>query len=185
MSETVASALWQRLDTPGHDACLVRRLPHGWRLSGTAVFRQENVPCQLQYQVDADAQWRSVAASVAGWSGADRIEVAIAALEGGRWTLNGVEQPLASGCVDIDLGFTPATNLILLRRLELPLGVTVPAPAAWMEFPDLRLQRLEQSYRRLDERRFDYRGAPAYEGVLVVDGDALIVEYPGLWSAVR
>jgi uncharacterized protein len=183
MNEQSWTTLWQRLDTPGHDACVVRRLAHGWRLSGMAVFREDAGPCQLQYQVDTDAQWRSLSASVVGWLGADRIEVAISKHDDGRWVLNGVEQPQAHGCVDVDLGFTPATNLILVRRLELPLGVTVPAPAAWMEFPQLRLERLEQSYRRIDERRFEYRGA-AYEDVLVVDEAGSIVDYPGLWKTL-
>jgi hypothetical protein len=32
------SALWRRLDTPGHDAAHVSRTDDGWRLDGAAVF---------------------------------------------------------------------------------------------------------------------------------------------------
>jgi uncharacterized protein len=147
MEADVLTALWQRLDTPGHDACVVRRVAGGWRLNGTAVFLDGARPCQLGYRVDCDDRWNSLSASVSGWAGHDRIELAIEALAHGTWALNGTEEPLARGCVDVDLGFTPATNLILIRRLGLQAGTAVQAPAAWLPFPELRLQRLEQTYR--------------------------------------
>jgi type I restriction enzyme M protein len=58
----------------------------------------------------------------------------------------------------------------------------VSAPAAWMPFPELNLERLEQSYRRLDARHYDYRAPNVpYEGVLTVNEWGLIDEYPALW----
>jgi uncharacterized protein len=37
-------------------------------------------------------------------------------------------------CVDVDLGFTPATNLIVLRGLSLKIGQRAQAPAAYLSF---------------------------------------------------
>lgn len=149
-----------------------------------AVFREEGLPCQLQYQIDCDLQWRSLSASIAGWVGHQRIDLAITPVEGG-WALDGVEEPAVRGCVDLDLGFTPATNLIPLRRLATPPGVAVPAVAAWLTFPQPRLERLEQTYRRVDATHFEYRSpGPGYEGELVVDGKGWVAEYPGLWRLV-
>jgi len=185
MSESVSTVLWQRLDTAGHDACVLTRMPQGWRLSGMAVFLEDGLACQLRYRVDCDGKWRSRSASVAGWVGDRRIDLAVTSVEGG-WALDGVEQPAVRGCVDIDLGFTPATNLIPMRRLELPVGRTVQAPAAWLTFPEPRLQRLEQTYQRVDDTRFEYRSpGPGYEGALRVDEEGWVAEYPGLWRKVR
>ena len=36
----------------------------------------------------------------------------------GDWKLNDVPVPELAHCVDLDLGFTPATNLMQLRRLQ-------------------------------------------------------------------
>ena len=36
-----ASAMWRRLDTPGHDAAHVTGTSDGWRLEGIAVFAHD------------------------------------------------------------------------------------------------------------------------------------------------
>jgi uncharacterized protein len=180
---TQAQALWRRLDSPGHDACRLTRSGSGWRLEGAAVFAWRGRPCQLGYAVDCDALWQSRSAAIEGWLGADDVALRIERTEGGGWTLNGVHQPQAVGLIDLDLGFTPATNLLPIRRLALAVGQAMPAPAAWLTFPPDRLTRLEQSYERLDQTRYAYR-APAfdYAAVLTVDSAGLVTDYPGLWA---
>jgi hypothetical protein len=92
---------------------------------------------------------------------------------------------LACGAVgiDVDLGFTPATNLIALRRLSLDAGASALAPAAWFPFPELRMDRMEQTYRRLDAGRYDYTGIN-YREILSVSPVGFVTEYPNLWTAV-
>jgi hypothetical protein len=88
--------------------------------------------------------------------------------------------------VDVDLGFTPATNLIAIRRLDLAIGQTTPAPAAHIAFPELRFDRLDQTYQRLDARRYRYTArAYGYDDVLSVTSDGFVMSYPSLWEAVR
>jgi len=176
--------LWRRLDVPGHDACQLAALDDGWRLSGMAVFSLDGRPCALSYEVNADARWSSRGARVRGWYGTERVEVAIIAAPGGRSLLNGAEQSAVRGCVDIDLGFTPATNLLQLRRVALAVGQAAEVPAAWLTFPELTLERLEQRYRRRAQDTYDYQapGVP-YEGLLRVTEVGFVTLYPGLWEA--
>src|SRR5687767_10360069 len=110
MSE--ASVLWRRVDAPGHDACRLARDGDEWRLSGAAVFAHESAPVRLDYQVHADAAWRTRRATVSGWVGGDAVRVEAQVDEGGRWTVDGRDRPDLAGCVDVDLAFTPATNLL-------------------------------------------------------------------------
>ncbi len=176
--------LWRRLDVPGHDACQLAGLDDGWRLSGMAVFSLDGRPCALRYEVDADARWSSRSARIRGWYGTERVDVAIIAAPGGRWHLSGAEQPAVSGCVDVDLGFTPATNLLQLRRVALDIGQAADVPVAWLAFPELTLERLEQWYRRRDQDTYDYQ-APSvpYEGLLRVNEVGFVTLYPGFWEA--
>lgn len=44
--------------------------------------------------------------------------------------LNGEVQQGVAGLVDVDLGFTPASNLLAIRRFDLGIGEATPAPAA-------------------------------------------------------
>jgi uncharacterized protein len=61
-------------------------------------------------------------------------------------------------------------------------GTGREAPAAYVPAADLRVERLEQIYLRLDSGRYDY-ASPNFRAVLVYDEHGLIVDYPGI--AVR
>ncbi len=174
--------LWRRKDVPGHDACGLWVSSGGWRLQGTAVFMQGNEPCWLDYSVEGGTPWRTCCARVTGFVGTRPLALDITVIEG-RWRLNGVEQPEAQGCTDVDLDFTPATNLIPLRRLHLAIGAEADAPAAWLDLSRARLQRLEQHYRRVGADTYDYRApAAGYAAVLRVSVEGFVVHYPGLWE---
>jgi hypothetical protein len=97
--------------------------------------------------------------------------------------LNGAVQPKAAGLIDLDLGFTPATNLIAIRRLEPQPGVETPAPAAYyLEFT-LELGIVEQTYRRTARDKLHYRSpAYSYDEMLTVSEIGFVSDYPGLWS---
>jgi uncharacterized protein len=114
--------------------------------------------------------------------------VALEADGRGGWTVNGAPAPRLDGCLDVDLEASAVTNAFPIRRLGLRAGERAAAPAAYVRAPDLRVERLEQSYGRDEDEdglaRYRY-SAPAFgvAAVLVFDADGLVVDYPGL--AVR
>ena len=61
-----------------------------------------------------------------------------------RWLLNNEPVPSARGCLDIDLNFSPSTNLLPVRRLNLTVGHEATVRAAWLRRPD------DTSYRRCE-----------------------------------
>ncbi len=179
----VGTILWRRLDAPGHDACRLERSGSGWRLRGTAVFRHDDAPARLDYRVACDQAWRTLAGEVAGWLGERPVEIAVARTAGGVWTLDGAAVPGLECCVDLDLGFTPPTNLVPLRRLDLAVGEAAEAPAAWLDAADGTLQALPQRYERRDAATYWYEAPTAgYAGVLEVTPDGFVRRYPGLWE---
>jgi hypothetical protein len=175
---------WRRLDRPGHEAArLVFHAPF-WQLTGTAVFGGSGAPCRIEYQVTCDAGWHTLAAQVTGWIGERRILCAIAADGRRRWRLDGHECAEVEGCVDLDLAFSPATNLLPIRRLGLAVGESAPARAAWLSFPELRLTPLEQRYHRLDGERYRYEAGPPgdlFRVELRVAPSGMVLEYPARW----
>ncbi|MGH7720198.1 MAG: putative glycolipid-binding domain-containing protein [Gemmatimonadaceae bacterium] len=179
----MASILWRRLDTPGHDACRLVGNGAGWTLDGRAVFKEGGVPVCLTYHVGCDLGWRTLQGQVYGWLGLQSVEFSIARTSGGVWTLNGAVVSSLAHCVDLDLGFTPATNLLPLRRLALAEGQAADASAAWLEVRPGILQVLPQRYERRSETTYWYE-APLfdYAALLEVDAMGFIRRYPGLWE---
>jgi len=176
--------LWRRLDVPGHDACGLWVSDNGWRLAGTAVFHAEEQPSHLSYEVYCDSSWRTRSASVIGWLGRTPVKVALEVLPGEHWTLNGEEQGKdVTGLMDVDLGFTPSTNLVQLQRLSLDVGKEVEAPVTYLHFPELTLGRLDHRYRRIALDQYDYH-APSfgYTAILQVSDLGFVTQYPGLWA---
>ena len=181
----VAVFLWRRLDERGHDACGLWRATTGWRLSGAAAFREAGLACHLRYEVLADSAWRTRRATVSGTAGRRVVDLQVTSAARGGWTLNGVPQPRLRGCVDVDLGFTPATNLLPIRRLALKVGQRAEAPAAYLEFPRLRLLVLPQIYGRLSATRYAYESpAHNYAATLEVTKIGAIANYPGVFELI-
>jgi uncharacterized protein len=180
---TVATALWKRLDTPGHDFCLLEQEPFGWRLAGAAVFLDDSQPASISYSVRCGPDWEAVSGFVHGFLGSRRIDYVVTR-EDSVWLLNGDCVPGLEHLVDLDSSFTPATNLTQLRRVPLPRDRVVPAPVAWFELRSGVLRELPQVYQSRGERLVWYE-APSvgYRGLLELDASGFIQRYPALWQA--
>jgi hypothetical protein len=178
---------WRRLDVPGREDARVERTDGGWRLTGELDVQESGVAARLRYAIDCDAQWRTRSATIEGEVDADPFRLVLASDGAGRWTRDGVPVPEIEGALDVDLGFTPATNTLPIRRLALDVGESAPVLSAWLRFPELRLERLEQTYTRETELSFRYRAlVDGEQFVARLDMDALgrVLVYEGLWEAV-
>jgi len=90
-----------------------------------------------------------------------------------------------TGCVDLDLNFSPSTNLLPIRRLNMAVGQQVEVRAAWLRFPSFRLEPLVQVYRRIDETRYRYEsGGGTFITELRVNEAGFVTQYPNLWEEV-
>lgn len=178
------SILWRRLDRPGHEFARVYLADSGWRLTGAAVFAHEGQPCRLDYLIGCDAQWRTVTCEVNGWLGNQPIAIDISVDAFGRWQLNGTECPAVSGCTDVDLNFSPSTNLLPIRRLGLEVGAEAEVQAAWLRFPSFTLERLDQRYRRTAPETYRYESAGgAFITELEVNSAGFVTRYPNFCEA--
>ena len=111
------------------------------------------------------------------------IEVVILADTTRSWTLNGRPCPEVQGCEDIDLSFSPATNLLPIRRARLGVGARVSVRAAWLRFPVIALESLDQTYERVSESQYPYKSrGGSFVAMLETNALGLVTHYPGLWQ---
>ena len=189
MSETFArgyptnqSILWHRLDQPGHEAARLSYHESAWHLNGTAVFAYEQQPCRLDYLVVCNEMWHTEFGRVEGWVGDTPVEIKIVVDVHQHWWVNEVECSAVAGCIDLDLNFSPSTNLLPIRRLDLAIGQAAEVRAAWLRFPNFVLEPLEQVYHRNNVASYRYESAGGtFVADLSVTTAGLVSEYPNLW----
>jgi hypothetical protein len=178
--------LWQRLDTHGHEVATIMPQSDGWLLDGVAIFVEvgTGAPCRVDYEIRCDAHWTTRRCLLRGTIGVTPVSLDIARDPAGAWSVDGVEIAVLRGCADVDLGFSPVTNLLPIRRLDLPIGGRADVRAAWARFPELTLEVLEQTYARIAHDRYLYESAGGeFRRELTVDDFGCVTEYPGLWHA--
>jgi uncharacterized protein len=177
------SILWRAIDWPGHEACSLYRVNSEWRLEGTAVFLNDGRTCRLSYSIVCDADWQTRSAVVSGWRGDEDINLKLSVDAHRRWQVNGVAKPAIEGCVDLDLNFSPSTNLLPVRRLNLEVGQQAEVNAAWLRFPSFELESLLQVYERLGEFKYRYSsGGGDFVAELTVNKVGFVTVYPQLWE---
>jgi hypothetical protein len=175
--------LWRRLDEPGHESARVSFRESHWYLTGTAVFAYRQQACRLDYVVVCDAKWQTLSGKVMGWVGSGTIEIELSVDSDRRWLLNGTDCASVAGCTDLDLNFSPSTNLLPIRRLDLRIGEKAAVRAAWLRFPGFTLEPLEQLYSRVDEKTYRYESAGgSFVTELRVDAAGFVTRYPKFWE---
>lgn len=122
--------MWKRHDLPGHEACRVLPIDTGWQIADTATLASDGQACRLDYVIDCDPQWLTRSAAVSGWMDRREVDVKVVRNEYGQWLLNARECDQVAGCTDIDLNFSPSTNLLPIRRLNLQVGEAAQVRAA-------------------------------------------------------
>lgn len=148
----------------------------GWLLAGTVVARLDGHPLECVYRIRTAQDWatRSVAVALE-WRRSLR-HLRLTRDNHDRWTITGRVVPELDGCVDIDLGITPATNTLPIRRLDLASGQGADIDVAWVDFPSLVVRRSQQTYTRVSSCNWHYRSG-THASDLAVDDAGLVTTY--------
>ena len=178
------SILWKsQISILGHDYCTIQNVGNDWELYGTALLMVDNFPSHLNYSVHCDRGWKTSYASVEGYVGKKSVSIRVKVSESRDWIVNGQPQADLKGCLDIDLGFTPATNTLPILRLDLRVGDAMKTTAAWLKFPGFGFSALDQEYSHISDSEYLYQsGNRTYSAVLSVNSAGFVTSYPELWD---
>ena len=156
----------------------------GYRFSGRTLILHDGIRVEIDYLVEARPDWSTRSASVSIPALATVFEVNVS--QARRWVIDGEHRGELNGCVDIDLGWTPATNTLPIRRLRLARGVPRTTRVAWLKWSELVFMPAEQTYTRRGEGIFTYSSGD-FTADLHVDEQGVVVTYgqPPIWQELR
>ena len=168
---------WRRTDEVlADELCTLAVRGSGLSLVGTVLGSEDGVPIRIEYRVLADGAGLTSAVHVRDLRGFDQRALTVERSTKGAWTVDGSPAKALRGCTDIDLGCSPSTNTLPIRRLRLAVGASATIRAALVRFPELDVVKSDQTYTRLDE--FTYRFASGdFTAELTVDDDSLVASY--------
>jgi hypothetical protein len=186
MVDVPETAAWRLVDAHvGFEVVFIRREGDGYRVDGHSTGVEEGEAWGVQYSVALDGSWITRSARVVARSASGVAEVVLEADGVGGWAVDGNPAMELAGCLDVDLEGSAFTNAVPVHRLGLELGRRAEAPAAYVRAPSLRVERLEQSYVRLEDdgerQRYAYASPRFdYEDELTYDEHGLVLDYPGI-----
>ena len=183
--ELKRAAVWKNLTLNGTDYCALWQTAEGWALKGTVVgVLEDRRPVLATYEVHCDEEWHTHRVQVERTIGNDVKALSLRVESRGVWRSSGRELHDLSGCEDVDLALTPATNTLPIRRLNLQIGRTASVVAAWVKVPDLEIQALPQRYTRLTKNTYRYESNTGFSAEIAVDDLGLVTAYPGGWERI-
>jgi len=197
LNSPIRTVLWQRINSPGSEWCAVEQESDGWRLHGIVLTEVASAPVLVHYAVALATDWSTRVVEIAMRSGAasEPRTLKLTVAPDQRWQIErepGLEPAMPAddvvtlhGLVDVDLGFSPVTNTLPIRRLDPAIGEAIAVTAAWVRFPELTVEPLSQRYIRLAERRYRYESAGgAFVAEIEVDDLGLVTTYEGGWRRI-
>ncbi|HEX5205375.1 putative glycolipid-binding domain-containing protein [Paractinoplanes rhizophilus] len=201
------SLFWERRDTAGAEHALVDA--HSGLYARGTVLAVDPIPFTCRYELRTEPGWSTahvdVTAEGAGWVRSVRLELAA-----GRWRATtaeqgdldavlragghagagfpGIEDPdQLYGAFDVDLGGSPLTNTLPIRRLGLlkaETGVSHRISAAWVLIPSLEVVQADQIYTPLGDNKIRY-ASETFSADLTVDDEGFVLDYPGLAARTK
>jgi uncharacterized protein len=168
---------WRRSDEVQTDEhCTLTQRDTGLSLVGTVLGAEAGAPVRIEYRVLTDADGMTTAAHVRDLRGFEQRTLTLERDAKGNWTVDGAKVRGLKGATDVDLGCSPSTNTLPIRRLHLGVGASKTIKAAWVRFPDLTVVKADQTYTRLDEFTYRYSSGD-FTAELTVDDENLVAAY--------
>jgi hypothetical protein len=177
--------VWQRtLDNKSIEYCIVATRPGGVRISGHIIAAHESRPLKVAYEIRCGDDWAAQSVWIEQALDGSARDLRMAR-GGDGWLIDGATDPRLAGCQEVDIGLTPLTNTLAIRRLGLAVGGASEITAAWVKLPALMVEPSHQRYERLGEEEYRYTNLDSgFTAIVTVDALALPVSYEGVWTRI-
>src|SRR5829696_3754474 len=188
-SSVEREVMWAPWEGPGLEHLRLVTSDGGVVAIGLVIGLEAGRPFRISYEIRCDGRWRVREVRVAT-PDSERPVIELLANGEGRWNGRGGEPvPELDGCIDVDISATPFTNTLPIRRLGLKPGESEELTVTYVRVPELLIGAERQRYGCLEARAdgglYHFEAMPSgFTAELPVDGDGLVIDYPGLFRRV-
>ena len=185
ISTTLRRIIWRRnLDDRSLEECVVTSMSDGFGIAGDIIAAQDGAPLIVCYDIGCHKNWSAHFVTIEQRLGDTQRRLKLERA-GDSWLVDGIRDAQLDGCAEPDLGLTPATNALAIRRLGLAIGQAAEIRCAWIKFSALSVEPSLQRYERLGERDYRYTNvASGFTARVTVDALALPVDYENIWTRI-
>jgi hypothetical protein len=182
---TLRRVVWRRvMDDCSFEECVLTSSPDGFGIAGRVIATEADAPLVMSYAIACDRSWSAQSVTIDQRLN-DTPRRLTLERAGQGWLVDGVRDVRLDGCAEPDLGLTPSTNALAIRRLGLAIGHSAEITCAWIKFPALSIEPSVQRYERLADRDYRYTNvASGFTAIVTVDELALPVSYERIWLRI-
>jgi uncharacterized protein len=174
------SVIWESKTFNSIEYCALSQDAYRFILKGTTILLKQ--PSIIRYLVECDKCWKTRVAQIRQEREGKVNSLALRTNAEGIWFEGKAPLTLATGLLDIDFEFSPATNTLPINRLNLNEGESKEVDSLWIRSESLKTERLRQRYSRLDLTHYKYEVLSFdFESIIEVDELGLVVNYGNLW----
>lgn len=177
---------WRDWSGEGLEHLVLEERPDGVRADAVVLGVEDGEAFAIRYRIDCDAGWRALRLrlSLLGRN----TELDLSGDGTGRWSDgSGAFLSDLAGALDVDITATPFTNTLPVRRLSLRAGESETILVVYVRIPELAVITARQRYTCLEPgRRYRFESMDSdFTREIEVDGNGLVLTYPGLFQRVR
>jgi len=183
--EAMKTVIWKALAWQGTERMTIAIGPDiirvTSRMSGAA---EEGAPFDIDYAAELRGDWSLKRITIASRLAPDR-RIELWQPEPGIWRdADGSHLTEFDGCRFIDISLTPWTNTLPIRALDFADAAERSIEVIYIDLPAFTPHRARQNYSRIGASVYRYTDAehPGFQADIIVDGDGLVVDYPGLFT---
>ena len=180
-----AHLLWQALEYPSLEHCVVHHTSTGYEVSSVLVGLTGNKDFRIEYRIVINAEWQTLSVDV-HYDISGSIQTLHYSGNGqGKWTVDGKDSPAFDGCIDVDLPLTPFTNSLPINRLNMSEGDQRLIRVIYLDIIEGEIKCVSQKYTKLSSTEYKYENVPNdFEAVITVDETGLVTHYPRLFERI-
>jgi hypothetical protein len=178
--------MWAPWEGPGLEHLRLVTSDDGVVANSLVIGLEAGRPFRIGYEIRCDERWRVREVRVAT-PDSERPVLELFTDGEGHWKRRGGESiSELEGCIDVDISATPFTNTLPIRRLGLKPGDSEELTVTYIRVPELLVGPERQRYDGLeaqaDSGLYRFEALPSgFTAELPVDGDGLVIDYPGLF----